>query len=81
MLQDMVHVKLGGRDGSQWNKFVSNWASCEGLRDNLELAPEFEDVQMSDLERHRKSLQALADLAVRPQWVVGCTLDNPTQTM
>ena len=32
---------------------------CEGLRDNLELSPEFEDVQMSDLERNRKSLQAL----------------------
>ncbi|CAL1133510.1 unnamed protein product, partial [Cladocopium goreaui] len=30
-----------------------------GLRDNLELSPEFEDVQMSDLERNRKSLQAL----------------------
>lgn len=28
-----------------------------GLRDNLELSPEFEDVQMSDLERNRKSLQ------------------------
>ena len=44
---------------------------CEGLRDNLELSPEFEDVQMSDLERNRKSLQAL-DV---PGWIV-----HPSQT-
>lgn len=40
-----------------------------GLRDNLELSPEFEDVEMSDLEqRRRKSLQVHLSKALLEIW-------------